>query len=52
MTTPITTPFSAQTTADEVLDGLDLTGRRIIVTGGAAGIGVETARSLARAAPR
>jgi NAD(P)-dependent dehydrogenase (short-subunit alcohol dehydrogenase family) len=46
-TTPITTPFTAQSTAAEVLHGIDLTGRRVIVTGGASGIGVETARALA-----
>ncbi|GAA2383642.1 SDR family NAD(P)-dependent oxidoreductase [Dactylosporangium salmoneum] len=41
--------FGAQTTAAEVLDGVDLTGRRAVVTGGASGIGVETARALAAA---
>jgi NAD(P)-dependent dehydrogenase (short-subunit alcohol dehydrogenase family) len=46
-TTPITTPFSAQTTAAEVVAGIDLRGRRIIVTGGASGIGVESAHALA-----
>ena len=45
----ITTPFGAQTTAAEVLAGVDLTGRRAIVTGGASGIGRETARVLAEA---
>jgi NAD(P)-dependent dehydrogenase (short-subunit alcohol dehydrogenase family) len=45
----LTTPFSAQTTADEVLDGVDLTGRRAIVTGGASGIGWQTVRVLAQA---
>ena len=49
VTTPITTPFNAQTTAAEVVAGIDLGGRRIIVTGGASGIGVETARVLAAA---
>jgi NAD(P)-dependent dehydrogenase (short-subunit alcohol dehydrogenase family) len=49
VTTHIMTPYSAQTTADDVLDGLDLAGQRIIVTGGASGIGVETARALAGA---
>ena len=45
----ITTPFTKESTADEVVAGIDLTGRRAIVTGGASGIGVETARALARA---
>jgi NAD(P)-dependent dehydrogenase (short-subunit alcohol dehydrogenase family) len=46
---PITTPFSAQSTAAQVIAGIDLTGRRAIVTGGASGIGIETARALAGA---
>ncbi|MEU5345724.1 SDR family NAD(P)-dependent oxidoreductase [Streptomyces sp. NPDC020766] len=45
----ITTSFSAQSSADEVAEGIDLSGTRAIVTGAASGIGVETARSLARA---
>src|SRR5262245_25318060 len=36
-------------TATEVLAGVDLTGRRAIVTGGSSGIGLETARVLAAA---
>lgn len=47
--TRITTPFTAATTADEVVEGLDLAGRRIVVTGAASGIGIETARSLVAA---
>jgi NAD(P)-dependent dehydrogenase (short-subunit alcohol dehydrogenase family) len=48
-TTRITTPFTAESTAAEVLADVDLTGRRAVVTGGASGIGVETARALAGA---
>jgi NAD(P)-dependent dehydrogenase (short-subunit alcohol dehydrogenase family) len=44
--TRINTPFNAKTTAAEILIGVDLTGRRIIVTGGASGIGLETVRAL------
>ena len=45
----ITTPFGATSTASEVLAGVDLTGRRAVVTGGASGIGRATARALAAA---
>ncbi|GAA0575583.1 SDR family NAD(P)-dependent oxidoreductase [Kribbella sandramycini] len=45
----ITTPFGYDSTAAEVIAGVDLTGRRAVVTGGASGIGVETARALAGA---
>jgi NAD(P)-dependent dehydrogenase (short-subunit alcohol dehydrogenase family) len=47
--TLITTPFGFASTADQVAAGIDLTGRRAVVTGGASGIGVETARTLAHA---
>jgi NAD(P)-dependent dehydrogenase (short-subunit alcohol dehydrogenase family) len=47
--TPITTPFGPTSTAAEVIEGVDLTGKRAIVTGGASGIGLETARALASA---
>src|SRR5260221_9175862 len=49
MTSLITTPFTAESTAAEVVDGVDLAGRRVIVTGRASGIGIETARALAGA---
>ena len=39
--------FGAESTTDEVLDGIDLTGKRVLVTGVSAGLGVETARVLA-----
>lgn len=45
----ITTRFDATSTADEVVAGVDLAGTRALITGGGSGIGVETARSLARA---
>jgi NAD(P)-dependent dehydrogenase (short-subunit alcohol dehydrogenase family) len=46
---PITTAFDSRSTAADVIAGVDLSGRRAIVTGGASGIGVETARALAGA---
>ena len=39
--------FGATSTTDEVLDGINLRGKRVLVTGVSAGLGVETARSLA-----
>jgi NAD(P)-dependent dehydrogenase (short-subunit alcohol dehydrogenase family) len=39
--------FGATSTTDEVLEGVDLSGKRILVTGVSAGLGVETARTLA-----
>ncbi|MFD3925016.1 SDR family NAD(P)-dependent oxidoreductase [Streptomyces sp. NPDC058614] len=41
--------FGASTTAAEVTDGVDLHGRRAVVTGASSGIGVETVRALAAA---
>ena len=41
------TSFGATSTTGDVLSGVDLKGKRILVTGVSAGIGVETARSLA-----
>src|SRR5260221_9820464 len=43
----MTNVFGATSTTDEVLSGVNLQGKRILVTGVSAGIGVETARSLA-----
>jgi NAD(P)-dependent dehydrogenase (short-subunit alcohol dehydrogenase family) len=39
--------FGATSTTDDVLAGIDLAGKRVLVTGVSAGLGVETARALA-----
>lgn len=44
-----TSGFTATSTASEVLEGVDLRGKSAVVTGASSGIGVETARALARA---
>ena len=41
--------FGFASTADEVVAGVDLSGKRAVITGGASGIGIPTARALARA---
>jgi NAD(P)-dependent dehydrogenase (short-subunit alcohol dehydrogenase family) len=46
---PIGSGFGAASTTDEVLDGLDLTGRYAVVTGGASGLGLEDVRALSAA---
>lgn len=46
---PIGTGFTAASTAADVLRGIDLSGRNAVVTGGHAGLGLETTRALARA---
>jgi NAD(P)-dependent dehydrogenase (short-subunit alcohol dehydrogenase family) len=43
----MTHSFGATSTTDEVLRGIDLSGKRVLVTGVSAGLGVETARALA-----
>ena len=43
----ITTPFTATSTADDVLADVELIGKRAVVTGASSGLGVETARALA-----
>ncbi|MEQ4726189.1 SDR family NAD(P)-dependent oxidoreductase [Nonomuraea sp. B19D2] len=52
MTTPqhkLGSGFGARSTADDVLRGIDLSGKLAIVTGGYSGLGLETSRALARA---
>jgi NAD(P)-dependent dehydrogenase (short-subunit alcohol dehydrogenase family) len=46
-TTSATRVFGPTSTTEDVLAGIDLQGKRILVTGVSAGLGVETARSLA-----
>ncbi|MEI1247130.1 SDR family NAD(P)-dependent oxidoreductase [Rhizobium aouanii] len=43
----MTEKFGAKSTADEVLSGVDLKGKRFLITGASSGIGLETARALA-----
>ncbi|MDT3442919.1 MULTISPECIES: SDR family NAD(P)-dependent oxidoreductase [unclassified Pseudofrankia] len=49
MATRFTTPFGRESTSDDVLAGVDLSGQRAVVTGATSGIGTETARALAAA---
>ncbi len=44
---PIDSPFGYRSTAMEVAEGVNLTGKNIIVTGGYSGLGTETVRALA-----
>ncbi|MGH3966574.1 MAG: hypothetical protein ACRDTV_00205 [Mycobacterium sp.] len=41
--------FTAAATADEVLQGIDLSGKNVVVTAGHVGLGLETTRALSRA---
>jgi NAD(P)-dependent dehydrogenase (short-subunit alcohol dehydrogenase family) len=49
---PIGSPFSAASTAADIVSGIDLSDKMAIVTGGHSGIGLETVRALASAGAR
>jgi NAD(P)-dependent dehydrogenase (short-subunit alcohol dehydrogenase family) len=46
---PIGSGFTAASTTDDVIAGIDLAGRNVVVTGGHIGLGLETTRALSRA---
>ncbi|WP_275003900.1 SDR family NAD(P)-dependent oxidoreductase [Promicromonospora iranensis] len=46
---PIGTGFTAASTVDDVLAGIDLTGRNVVVTGGHSGLGLVATRALSEA---
>jgi NAD(P)-dependent dehydrogenase (short-subunit alcohol dehydrogenase family) len=46
---PIASPFGMRSTAADVISGIDLTGKTVLVTGGYSGLGLETVRALAGA---
>lgn len=46
---PINSGFDVRSTADDVLAGIDLSGKLAIVTGGHSGLGLETTKALSRA---
>jgi NAD(P)-dependent dehydrogenase (short-subunit alcohol dehydrogenase family) len=49
---PLGSGFTAASTADEVLDGRDLSTTNVVVTGGHVGLGLQTTRALSRAGAR
>ncbi|ASK32452.1 oxidoreductase [Chryseobacterium sp. T16E-39] len=49
---PIHSGFNAQSTTEDVIQGIDLNGKTVIITGGYAGIGLETTKTLVSAGAR
>lgn len=50
--TPLHSPFGAASTARQVLDGVNLSGKLAIITGGHSGLGLETTKALSGAGAR
>jgi len=49
---PVGSGFGAASTTNDVVQGIDLSGKTAIVTGGYAGLGLETTRTFASAGAR
>ena len=47
--TSLNSGFGPRSTSDDVLSGIDLSGKLAVVTGGYSGLGLETVRGLAKA---
>src|SRR6476661_7706715 len=49
---PIGSGFEAASTSKDVIKGIDLSGKNVVVTGGYVGLGLETTKTLAAAGAR
>lgn len=43
---PIHSGFGPRSEPSEILDGVDFTGKRVVITGGYSGLGLETTRAM------